>query len=151
MSKNLFKTSIEKNESIEFFLGKGTYFSRNRETHEHAYFAQVKGWVKKYIDENPDENILIFLKIFNDFMEDKRAIDNSTAVLESLLAVTVILKNNPNYFKKTPTKEINRTYYSIEKYFSSNTFNSEDLHDIFIYKKRIYELGCSTLSRKIST
>lgn len=151
MSKNLFESSIEKNESIDFFLGEGTYFSRNRETHEHAYFAQVKGWVKQYIDKNPDENILIFLRAFNDFLKNKRSSENLAAALEPLLAITIISKKNPNYFKTTPAKEISKTYDSIENYFSSNTFNTEELNDIIIYKERISELGCKTLSKKIST
>jgi hypothetical protein len=151
VSKNLFESSIEKNESIEFFLGEGKYFSRNRETHEHACYAQVKGWVKRYIDEDPDKNILIFLKAFNNFIISERAKSKVFYVLESLLAIAVISNKNPNYFKTTPAKEISKTYDSIENYFSSNTFNTEELNDIIIYKERISELGCKTLSKKIST
>lgn len=149
MSSNLFESSIEKNESIEFFLGEGKYFSRNRETHEHACYAQVKGWVKRYIDEDPDKNILIFLKAFNNFIISERAKSKVFYVLESLLAIAVISNKNPSYFEKISTEEVNYTIDLANKYFLLNIFNTEELNDIIIYKERISEIGCSILSKKI--
>ncbi|MBN58267.1 hypothetical protein [Thalassolituus sp. UBA3500] len=149
MSNNLFKTAVQNNETVKFFLGKDEYFSRNRETHEHAYFAQTKGWVKKYIEEDPDKNLTVFINKLSEFLGTEESQENIESVIENILALAVLFSRNPIYFSSLNKSSVSILYSSIERYFSSLNLSQPEIDDLNIYKDRIIEIGCLKLSEQI--
>ncbi|WP_369985191.1 hypothetical protein [Thalassolituus sp.] len=149
MSDNLFDAAVKKIETVKFFLGKDEYFSRNRETHEHAYFAQTKGWAKKYIEEDPNKNLAVFINKFSEFLKSKESKDNIQSVIENIYAVAVLFSSNPVYFKLLKKSSSSLLYSSVESYFYSITISEEEISGIRVYRDKISEAGCLKLSESI--
>lgn len=138
MINNLFEIAVENDEVDKFFLGEGRYLSMNRETNEHAYYAQVKGWGEKYISENPEVNTMVFVIGFVGFLKTGGAKGNLKSVLGALLAIVSIFEKNDRLLSEFKERAEDLVCGGVRSYFSSIGANE----NISLYRDRIAEIGC---------
>lgn len=142
MINNLFETAVDNDEVDKFFLGEGRYLSMNRETNEHAYYAQVKGWGEKYINDNPKVNVIVFVGGFIDFLKTSGARNNLQSVLGGLLAIVTIFENDDKLLCEFKNKIEGLVCDAVKSYFGSVEGNDK----ITLYRNRIEEIGCSKIA-----
>lgn len=91
MTLNLFKMAVDKNETNEFFLGKGKYFLLNREDGSHSYLMQDSTAGAAFIKMNP-ANVGVFIESLSCFIDRSSSlVDNVDAVWQSIVSLVSII------------------------------------------------------------
>ncbi|APR66244.1 MAG: hypothetical protein ACI9NA_000297 [Gammaproteobacteria bacterium] len=151
MNKNLFIKALNRNETKDFFLGNGNYFSRNRESHNHDYVLFITGWVKKYIDISPKENLGTFFSALTDLIDDIDCQKNSlTAVLSILLGISISIRKQHYQMSDINPEIAHKFLITLKKHFLICKFSQEEKEKIKLYSDRIRENKCDKIADAIS-
>jgi len=149
-SENLFEKALSRGEVEDFFLGRGEYFSRDRESHEHDYSSFILGWVRKFIEKDPENNLNIFFDKLTKFLE--KSYGNSDLykpIISILYKVSVSIKRE--YYSLTNVREnlLAQFYQALKNYFESISLSNEAQKDVGLYSDAIRKNKCNSISDNI--
>jgi len=128
-TENLFEIAIEKNESNEFFCGKGEYFVRSPDYDGHVHGAHMGGWVESFLKDDI-KNSQVFSTVFVSFIENLDITKEDLNHLLANLSAYFALKNtgrlvNADLFSDNNSNEIVPLEKYLKAIFNSPVFDEE--------------------------
>lgn len=143
MNMELFEKAISRDEIHDFFMGNGSYFLRNRETHGHSFYMSVENVVIDYVKQGELSKIDRFIDNFKEFID---LLDDSsekyTAILKNSYAICDVIAKVNEY--SCDNDSVWNIGISIHNYFQGTKFRNDNLFDIYL--ERIESTGCVKIS-----
>lgn len=146
MNVELFEKAVRQGEIHDFFMGNGSYFLRNRETHEHSFYMSVENVVIGYLNQGDSRKISYFidsLKGFIDLPSDSSEKFNAT--LKNIYAICDVVSTTTQY--SCDNDSVKNVEISIYNYFQRTKFSNDYLFKIYL--ERIESTGCIKISSAI--
>jgi hypothetical protein len=90
MDGGKFQDALEREETDEFFLGRGRYFIHNKEYDEHAYYSAMLNAITLYAEGSSEKQKHV-LDCFARFIHNSMGnIERSEAILKNIFALLMI-------------------------------------------------------------